>query len=346
MHIKTLAIAACMLSAAVSLDGVNLVYTPEADTSRTTTIEAQRDLEGGELTVVMGGQEIPAEFLPELNLVEENRVTLSITETFVASGEAGPTEWLRRYDEVTWNNEGSMSMSQMETENSFPWEAKAETPFTERVIRFSSDDGEEFARELADDGDEIELDGLQASLGLSELLPEEPVDVGGQWKVDGKLLGMLFEPGGDFSWELDPEAAKHMLPEVRERSHSGELTLVLSKISEEDGARIAFCSVDGDLVRTTVQAGDLSEVPVADGTATDTIEEIWGLGGELRWDLTANHVISLSLEGELVSSTHTVRDPDQPGAPYESTFTVEGSYSVELASEHVAGSVVEASAAR
>jgi len=347
MHSRALAIAGCLITAAaVSNDEVTLVHAPRADTSRTTTIEVEQELAGGELSVVMGGQAVQAEYLPELDLVTQDRRKLSITETFLASGEEGPTEWLRRYDEVSWSNAGSITISQMDSEDSSSWTSEAETPLVERTVRFSSDDGEAVARELADDAAEVELDGLQVSLGLAELLPEAPVEVKDSWTVDGETLAVLLEPGGDFAWELDPEAQKHMLADIDERSHAGELRLVLLAVSKDGDARIARCSVEGELVRTTIQPGDLSMVPVTDGTATDTIEERWDASGELRWDLDEGCIVSLLLEGEFVSETHTVRDPDQPGGTYESTFTVEGSYSVRVESEHVEGRAVEAAAAR
>ena len=55
----------------------------------------------------------------------------------------------------------------------------------------------------------------------------------------------------------------------------------------------------------------------------------------LVWDTDDHDVRSLELEGPLVHAFHTVRDPDQTGPTYESTFTVSGSAAIVVESEAV-----------
>ena len=92
----------------------------------------------------------------------------------------------------------------------------------------------------------------------------------------------------------------------------------------------AKLSLEGSLVRTTVQPGDLTQVPVTDGRATETITETWEARGELVWDMESHQVLELSLSGDFRQEAVTVRDPDQEGPTYESTFRVDGTYRVEL----------------
>jgi hypothetical protein len=308
----------------LSVNEVELLRAPPPGVSRSMAIEAVIELEGGQLWCSMNGSEVPSEYLPELFLEMTDVRTLELMETF----EGGA--WLRRYDTVGWENDGSFSMDYTGSEMSYPWSSAIESPIEGRVVRLTPEADGSVAREFADDGEDDAdlLAGLQADLRLAALLPDGPVAEGAAWKADGSELGMLFDPCGDLAWDMDPEAAERLMPEIRTREHSGELGITLRELSE-DGER-AYCRVEGVLTRTTEQPGDLSQVPVVDGTATDTVTETWELEGELVWDLAAHAVLSLELDGELQQDTLTARDPDQPGSTYESLFPLSGNYSLTI----------------
>ncbi len=328
-----------LAAAPLTREGVAFHHAPETGSSRTVAFELELTLEGGELEVTMDGNEVPSMYLPKLNLDMTDRQVVGITETFDEGA------WLRRYDELTWVNDGTMSMDMNGQTQEFPWSSEGETAFADRTVRFALEDGE-LARAFADEqgGETSLLDGLRADLGLAELLPEDPVEVGDTWTVDGAELEILFNPGGELHWELPAEMAEHMLPEIESREHSGELELTLVKLGE-DGEH-AHCSVTGTLVRVTTQPGDLSEVPVTDGDATDTVTETWEVEGDLVWNLAAGQVASLELDGSFAQMTLTERDPDQPGSTYESTFTIDGEFRVTVEAEPQSGRAIEASAGR
>jgi len=307
---------------------VELVHAPRVGSSRSVVVEATTDLMGGELTCELNGEAVPAEYLPDLFLETTDVRRLELTETTEDGG------WLRRYDAVSWENQGSFSMDYQGAETSYPWSSEAETALEGRAVRVIRADDGSLSPAFADEGpdDPALLAGLRADLGLSALLPDGPVAEGDAWTVDGSELGALFDPCGDLQWELPPGMDELLLHEVRTRVHGGALELSLTEVGA-DGTR-ATCRVEGQLTRTTTRPGDLSRVPVADGTATDTVTETWDVEGELVWDLAADTMLVLDLDGELLRDTRTVRDPDQPGSTYESTFSVSGSYGVtfEIAS--------------
>ncbi len=317
------ATAAALLALAPSSE-VELVHAPASGTARTLTVETELGLDGGELICAMDGEDVPSEYLPELLFEMSDVRGMSLTETF----ESG--SWLRSYDEVRWENDGSMGMDYGGQVQRFPWSAVAETPIEGRVVRLAGEDDGSLRREFEDGGsdDDELLEGLRADLGLGVLLPGQAVAEGSSWSVDGAGLAVLFDPCGDLGWDLPPESASHLLPEILEREHGGELELTLREV---DGTH-AVCAVSGQLVRTTIQPGDLTSVPVAEGTATETVSETWEVEGELHWDLAADAVHSLDLHGDLRQEALTVKDPGQPGPDYESTFTVEGRYSLLIES--------------
>ena len=323
---------ACLAPLSPALPEVVLAAAPEAGTSTSLAIRTELELQGGELTVLMNGEEVPSMFLPQLDYTMTERRTVAFTDSWTEVG-AGAATWVRSYDELAWTNDGAMTMVMGADEQEFPWTATADTPLSGAEVRFSVSADGEVARELVDDdGDANLLAGLDAHVDLRELLPAGLIEVGGWWSVDGEALGLLFVPGGDFAWELPDEAVAQMQPEIREREHGGELELHLRSLDEEGRAH---CEVTGALTRTTVQPGDLTQVPVADGTATDTVEELWELSGELVWDTRSNQVVLLELEGDLEQEVRTVRDPGQEGPDYESTFAVAGSYSIVVEGQRI-----------
>ncbi|MEM7310747.1 MAG: hypothetical protein AAF682_29000 [Planctomycetota bacterium] len=329
-------------------DEATLTFAPREGASRRLSIAVEQSLSGAELEVTMNGSEVPGQFLPEIKMELTDRRELALTETQTESGADGAGEWLRRYDELAWTNEGQMDMSGGGADGAYPWESTVDSPLEGRVLRFASDDGESFDAAPADgEGDEDLLDGVEADLGLRRLLPTdgEPQAIGASWTVSGEGLAQLFEPGGNLGWELPPDMAQYMRLDYEERTHDGSLELTLTKIEGGDAPR-AICAVEGKLTRVTVQEGDLSQVPVTDGTATDTVEEAWEVEGQLVWDLAANQVAALTLSGPFLQETHTERDPDQDGPTYLSVFRLRGTHSFQLEREALEGAAVEASVSR
>lgn len=342
---STLLAALSVLALPASHDGVPLLFAPAVSSSASIELESERLVSGGELTVAMGGAEVPRQYLPELRMEMEERFRVVFDET-LREREGERCVWLRRYDELRWENQGSMSMSGMGSEEggeAWPWEGTFETPLEGRTLRLVVDGGELSAAELADDLLPIELpEGLAFELGWRGLLPERPVAPGETWEVDGEDLGALWTPGGELGWIVPEEAARNLDPPFDEREHGGRLSV---SCASADGDLVRL-ELSGTLERTTVRPGDLSRVPVADGTATDTVEERWELEGTLVWDTAAGRLAELVLEGPWSSETATVRDPGQGGADYESTFVVEGSYAFRVRSTSAAQGVVEAAAGR
>ena len=309
----------------LSANDVELHQAPRAGSSRSMAIEATIEMDGGELSCVMDGNEVPSEYLPGLFFEMTDVHTLELTETFERGG------WLRSYDAVSWENDGSFSMDYNGAETSQPWSSVIQSPIEGRVVRLAHEEDGSISRAFADEGpDDAELlAGLRADLGLALLLPEGPVAQGATWTAAGSDLGVLFDPCGDLQWDMAPEGAQHLLPEFRSREHGGELELTLREIAA--GGSRAHCRVQGVLTRTTEQPGDLGQVPVVDGTATDTVTETWELEGELVWDLASSALVSLELDGELRQDTLTERDPDQPGSTFESVLSVPGFYALSIA---------------
>lgn len=339
-----LPLALSVLALPTRREGVPLVFDPPARTSWSLELESELDVSGGELTVEMDGADVPAEYLPELVYAMRDRHSLSLSEAVVATEDGRAL--VRRYDALAWENEGSMRMTMAGSEEeAWPWEGSFETPLEGRTVRFALE-GE--PRPVLDDDASSELpfaaEELARDLGWNALLPQEAVAEGDEWEADGEELALLWEPGGTLGWVVPEEAAQYLDPSFDERRFAGSLTLRLVELDEAAGR--ARATVAGELTRTTVRPGDLSRVPVVDGTATDTVEEVWEVEGTLEWDLGARRLASLALEGPWSSATTTERDPGQAGPTYRSTFSYEGTYALRARSGPGGERVLEAASPR
>ncbi len=324
MHASRVLLPALIVLPPAVQDGVPLVFEPEVGRTRHTEIESELRLAGGDLSVTMDGARVDPQYLPELHLETLDRRRVVTRATCERTGERAA--FLVRVEELAWTNEGSMGMSMQGHDEKWPWSSSAESPFEGRTLRLEREPGEAARASFADDGEALAAADPAPLLGWSALLPDAPRAPGERWEADGAALGALLELGESLAWEMPPEAAEHLLVEHDERATSGALTLALESVA---GGR-ARASIAGELERRTVQPGDLSRVPVVDGTATDTIVETWTVEGALEWDLAAGELLSLRLSGPWASATTTERDPGQPGPTYVSVFEVEGSYAVRV----------------
>ena len=210
---------------------------PEAGSARRTACTETVELAGDTLEVEMNGSPVPAQFLPKLDFSMADERSLAVIDVHDADG------WVRAYDEVEWTNAGSMEMDGGGSVESFPWSSDARTPIEGRKVRFER--GADAATGFADgrDGDAAALEGLRVELGLAELLPSESMAIGDTWTVEGDALDVLFEPGGDLAFELDPESASYLQREERSRAYTGSLTMRLASV--EDG--VARCEIEVEI---------------------------------------------------------------------------------------------------
>ncbi len=327
--LRTLLLALPCLAAGA--DELTLTHAPAAGASQRVELEVVETTTGGDLTVFMNGSPVPPMYLPTLELEVRNVRKLDYTQTWEAFAPDGASSWLRRYDVASWSNNGSMTMTQMGQSEVTPWEMEQEAALTGEIVQFWTSDAETepSARVLSDEDIELPED-LMASLGLGHLVPNEAVETGHRWSVDGETLAQLWEPGGNLGWNLPAESAARLMPEYDERTLAGELELTLEAIESDDDRQLAICRVEGELERTSIKPGDLSQVPVASGTATDTLRETLELEGTLRWNLATRQIASLELSGTLASATKTVKDEGQEGPAYYSVFSFDGEYELTL----------------
>ncbi|MEX1025989.1 MAG: hypothetical protein WD226_13025 [Planctomycetota bacterium] len=314
------------------LDPTELSFAPAADATWTTSFDLETTLGGGELTVTMGGQDVPPMYLPKIEITSEETTRIATHETVEAAGDDGALILLRRFDVARRARSGELVQA---GEVADSWNETEDSPLELRTVKFTRRAGEsEFTAALGDDDETpiVTLTELSALLPGALLLPDEAVEVGDSWTLEGQRLVDLFDPAGDLGF---PEREDE---QGIERTTDGKL---IAKLERLDAQGLATITLEGVLTQEWKREADLTQVPVTDGTGEEVNSYELEVAGTLLFDVEQGRSRSLDLEGTGTFTVRTVRDPDLPGATYESLMVMDATY--RLAGE--TGTPVEATEA-
>ncbi len=316
------------LAPALQSETVTLVPRTDAGATLTRTFTQSSATTGGDLTVDMDGQPVPAEFLPDLSLEAAERRSVTLVDRHTERGVVREFQTLEVSSHTVLDMGGYMGQGETE------YDATADSPLAGRSARFGSDgavfldaEGKDAA---ATASDSALLAGLTRGADLAAWWPGREVAVGEAWQGPAAALLELSAPSGDLAWRWSsPDAERR----ADRRALDGEVTLTLRAVREVDGRTLAEVAVEGRLERTESVATDLRDVPVADGTATETRTAQLELRGTLTLDVKGGHLSAAELTAEVEETVATVKDPGQPGPEYRSTLTFRGTetYTVAVA---------------
>jgi len=304
-----------------------LTFAPEEGGSWKKSFTQKAHMEFDELLVVVNGDEVPAEALPELEVTVTEDYSVVVTDVFVKVGKGRPTELHRTFDEIEYMAGNLFSMISLEGETSTDGEATGESPLEGETVVFEWDaDEEEYTRSFQDDGDAKLLEELVEDMDARTLLPDEDIEVGDSWKLDASAFFAFAKPGGDLQLEITGDESATWQRVTEDEEISGEATLTLKSV--EDG--IATVEIEGEMTVVSTGAGDLSQVPVAEGSATQTDTAEFEFEGTLRWDTENGLLQSLDIDSEGTVASHT--EADEPGemGTYEHTLTMSGTNSLRV----------------
>ncbi len=286
-----------------------LEFTPKAKTTVVRTLELKTTTTVDNATITVMDQEIEAgegmvnssdrtvRIVDELGKVDDGRV-LDFVRSYEGVLESSNTEGAVEGVEV---KDGDGDASDLEGQKvAFNWDAEEEA----YIPKYT---GEE------DPGEDEWLAELTASLDMVSWLPENEVEVGGKWEVSldelapviwfgGRLYPIQASEGGD-----GPEGGVAItVPNFSDTQMlegcEGQIRLTLEQVEEEDGGRIAFVtfeltgSVEQDLSEKATAINEARGEDQAFDAAEQSIEMTGS--GELRWDLKAGQLVSLTLDLE------------------------------------------------
>ncbi|MFT5052265.1 MAG: hypothetical protein ACI8QZ_003698 [Chlamydiales bacterium] len=321
----------------LALGAVDLSYAPEQGSRWLRVFECSTTAEFDELSVVMGGQPIDSQFLPQIEVEFRDTLHLEVTDELRGVELARPTLVHRTYGDVWREVEESMEVVGMGgADGPSVSQGEGRSPLEGRTVAFEwSEDGEDVAASWVErESDDDLLEGLVGDLDLLAWLPEGAVKVGDSWTVPASMMDGLLVPGGELSIELEGQNLETFEPKGDDDAElDGDLVLRLEEIQDADGRRFAVVSIEGDFTSELTYAGDLEDVPVADGTTSVTDKIEYELEGELIWDLNFAIMSALEVTAETLTTSHAIKDDGQEGPAFESIATLLGETRVSITVE-------------
>ncbi len=339
-------IVAGTLLLAVSPMAETLEFIPKANTTIVRTLELQATTTVDGATVSVMDQEIDAgegivssherqvRIVDKLGKVEDGRL-LDFVRSYEGIQESTETEGAGEGIEV---KTGDGEASDLEGQKvAYTWDPKEEA----YEAKYTGE---------GEPGDDEWLTDLTASLDMVSWLPDSEVEVDSKWEMSLDELapviwfgGRLYptqatedgdKPEGGVAISVPDLSDTHML-----KGCDGQIRLTLERVEEEGGGRIAFVtfeltgSVDQDLSDAATELNEARGDDQVFDVAEQSIE-MTGTG-ELRWDLEANRLVSLTLDLEQDIEENAEWAVTTHGMDMEVSFTSTKSttYHIELGLE-------------
>lgn len=302
------------------------------------TVATETELE--QFRVVFGGEEVPAEFLPQMDMTLTSEAEFAFVDGYGSLQDGRPLSLQRKFEAIDSKDSSSFSMEGEGTSpESHDSAVVGHSAIEGKTVEFEWDaSSEAYARHEGEGATSEELlAGLVEETDLRSWLPEEDIAIGASWKLEGEALDALLHPGGDLAIERTGEGAEYWPADFRSRVLEGEIELTLSSIEEataytpqkpvEESHR-ARIAIAGEVREVVEREGDLSRVPVAQGEATQVDTTTYHLDGELVWDLATGMPHDLSLAARFERVSVTTKDEGEP--EYEHSLTFRGNMKVAM----------------
>ncbi len=320
----------CLLPAALAptalpTDGV-LVRHPAPGSELTRRFESTFALSFVELTSTLGGVEVPSEYLPRMEIESLRHQVLEVTETLDSAAEGAPLGWTRTYDVIEARRRDDVTVEGYVEDSS---DIEGDSLLTGRTVRFERR-GEDVRRSFeGDDEPPFDLAGLRASLDLAELVEDSTLSPDRSWSVPVDVLADLLTPGGDLALAFEGVSAETLARETSSVDWEGTAKVRFAELRRDGG--VAAFELSGTLESELEFVTDLANIPVADGTGTETIGTRIEFTGRFEWDLEAGHLLELELHGPVRVETRIEKDPGQDGPDFTSTVALAGTWDVTVA---------------
>ena len=333
-HLVLSALLASPLLLALDLRRDAITFNPEAGSS----VDKELSLTGAmyidDLLINVDGEEMPAEMLGELlDTALEIEILEEVTDEYVKSADGRPLVLLRTF------NDGSISMTAG---------GESQEPEVSEIIgstvKFTWNEEEEKYDITYDDGDgdEEELDGLDADMDFTYLRPEDEVKEGATWEVVGMEAFRMFLPGGTLTAPAEGldedlglgELAEEILePQIEDALEEFTVDCTYKGTGDDGGAQIEFeyegeVSLDfSELVMAALEEQELGVEVDADITMSLDFE-VEGKG-TLTWDTEARRASAFEMAADVIILLDAAADIDAQGQSMSAEATLELSGELE-----------------
>jgi hypothetical protein len=272
-------------------------FAVEEGTEIVKVFEQSFDVELDSISMVFDGNEMPTDGF-DLSMTREMTSRIELSDSYVSVGDGQPNKLKRSFVSLSGESISDTVSPQGE-------EHKEDTETSELegatvVFTWDADEEEYTITFDEDEGDEDLLEDLEEDTDLRAFLPEDDVEEGDSWKIEGKAFDALFSPGGDLKLEGEEEEEEDGLNSQFEENLDGDMLGTYKGLREVDGVEVAVIELSGELWS---EAEEDVEQGMGEGsmTAALTME----ITGELLWDLEGGHFASVEVEGAVEMSMDT-----------------------------------------
>ncbi len=308
----TAALAFPLLFAFSPAPAETISFAPKAGVAITKSFVTTTEMELDDADIRMGGEPLPIDGM-EMNQKAVQSVT--VTDEYGPMTDGRMTKLSRTYDAVSMESNMDMVMGMQQS-----IEGSGTSPLEGKTVIFDwneKDEAYDTKFKEGEDGEPELLEGVAFGMDLARLLPTDDLKVGGAYDLDPSVLEDLLAPGGNLGVEMEMDGGQGGMPGM-DQGQSGDLshffqealdgtaTGKLKEVRESEGVRLAVIELNFDVLAVADMAdamGDMAggDLPPGIDIEVDRMEmEMTYVGeGEMLWNLSAGHIHSVKMEGEL-----------------------------------------------
>lgn len=262
------------------------------------SFESKLSLDLDEMSVSIGGEEIPPEELGDPQMSMESSTTLQFLDTHEEAGNGRPAKFTRKFVELAGKNIQSAGGGDEEAGS----ETKEESSeLSGKTVRFTWDEeqGKFETTWEGDEGDDELLAGLVEDTDLRSCLPSGDVAEGDKWELDADAFRGMSDPGGDLALkeENDDEDDQKLSRDLRDNME-GKLDATFKGLREVEGGKYAVIALEGE-IKTKAEK---SESGGEGHSSTMELALTFQVQGEILWDAAAGRAHSFALDCAVVAT--------------------------------------------
>lgn len=322
-----------------------LSFSPSEGAVLTKSIESDSELSLDDMSMVVGGQEAPADMEMTISIDE----SIVFTDKYEEVNDGRPVRLVRTFDELAQTTMMSMSHPMMGDQDQELIGA-SELEGLEVVFTWDAEEGAYDVDFHAGEGDADLLEGLVEDTDFREFLPEGEVEEGAVWEIDPDDMRYLLAPGGALKIEpeeMDMQAFNQPQPDMAQLlgEIDGDVTATYQGMRDEEGTNVAVIELEIDISTandlTDFMQDAMNDVEVPGGEELDMevgsydFEMTYEGEGQLLWNVERGIAHSLNLSGDLSMIHDVVMEIAMQGQTQdiEQSMTMSGSHSLSYAVE-------------
>lgn len=282
------------------------------------SFESKLALDLDEMSVSIGGEEIPPEELGDVEISMESSTKLEFLDTHEEAGSGRPAKFTRKFVELSGKNVESSSGGEGESDSS----TKEETSeLSGKTVRFAwnEEDGKFETTWEGDGGDDGLLEGLVEDTDLRVCLPAGDVAEGDKWELGADAFRSMSDPGGDLALkeESDDEDDEKLSRDLRDNME-GKLEATFKGLREVDGGKYAVIALEGEMKTKAEKAESGGE----GHSSTMELALTFQVQGEILWDAAAGRAHSFELDCAVAAKMANVSRFEMENQAFEMNQTL------------------------